>query len=270
MTSLAVITARGGSKRIPRKNVRPFMGQPMIAYAIGAAKESGLFDEVMVSTDDAEIADIARSLGASVPFLRSAATANDFATTKDVIQEVLGEYEARGEAFDTVCCIYPCVPFLSSETLRRASNAFVASGADGLMPVVRFSFPIQRAVVRDARGLIAFREPKYALVRTQDIEPTYHDVGMFYFLRTRAFAREGAVMMSKMAMFEMNESEVQDIDTLDDWMMAEVKFRYNQERRLQNPPRAVQGGGIGDAALPLCKGHPRLRAALSGKRMMNA
>ena len=221
MRSIAIITARGGSKRIPRKNVKPFMGRPMIAYAIAAALESKLFDEVMVSTDDAEIAETAKAHGAAVPFLRSAATANDFATTADVLNEVIAEYAKLGVVFDEFCCIYPCVPLLTGELLCEAHEDFAASAADSLMPVVKYSFPIQRAVRRNAEGFLEYREPENKLKRSQDLEPMYHDVGMFYFHKTASFCAKNA----RMAMFEMPEERVQDIDTLDDWKMAEMKYK---------------------------------------------
>lgn len=225
MATVAIITARGGSKRIPRKNVKAFMGRPMIAYAIAAAKDSGLFDEVMVSTDDAEIAEIAKAHGAAVPFLRSAATANDFATTNDVLKEVLGEYAKRGRTFESFCCIYPCVPFLTGELLKEAGKTFAASGAKGLVPVVRYSYPIQRALVRDAAGLVSFREPENAAKRSQDLEPTFHDAGMFYFSTAAAFAEDGGIPREGLSMFELPEERVQDIDTEADWQMAEMKYK---------------------------------------------
>ena len=231
MATVAIITARGGSKRIPRKNVKAFMGKPMIAYAIAAAKASGLFDEVMVSTDDAEIAEIARANGAEVPFLRSAATANDFATTNDVLKEVLGEYAKRGRSFDSFCCVYPCVPLLTGELLRQAGETFAASGARGLVPVVRYSYPIQRALVRDAAGLVAFREPDNAAKRSQDLEPTFHDAGMFYFATVAAFSADGGIPRTGLAMYELPETRVQDIDTESDWAMAEMKFRLLEPQK---------------------------------------
>ena len=226
MSSVAIITARGGSKRIPRKNAKPFMGKPMVAYAIAAALESKLFDEVMVSTDDAEIAEIAQKHGAVVPFMRSAATANDYATTADVLNEVIAEYAKRGKTFDELCCIYPCVPFLTGELLVAAHRRFVESAADSLMPVVKYSFPIQRAVRLNAEGYLEYREPENAPKRSQDLEPTYHDVGMFYFHKTASFGKSGSV-----AMFEMPEERIQDIDTMDDWKMAEMKWTVLRELR---------------------------------------
>lgn len=226
MSSVAIITARGGSKRISRKNVREFMGKPMVAYAIAAALDSKLFDEVMVSTDDAEIAEIAQKHGAVVPFMRSAATANDYATTADVLNEVLAEYAKRGKAFDEFCCVYPCVPFLTGKLLVAAHRRFVESAADSLMPVVKYSFPIQRAVRMNAEGCLEYCEPENASKRSQDLEPTYHDVGMFYFHKTATFGQKGRV-----AMFEMPEERTQDIDTMDDWKLAEMKYRLLNETR---------------------------------------
>ena len=222
MSSVAIITARGGSKRIPRKNVKPFMGKPMVCFAIEAAIGSSLFDEVMVSTDDDEIAEIASKSGASVPFMRSAATSNDFATTRDVLLEVLGEYAKRGLSFDEFACIYPCVPFLTPKILVEAHKIFVDSNADSLMPVVKFSFPIQRAVRVGLNGSLEFREPDNAVKRSQDLEATYHDVGMFYFYRTTSFLSSGR---QKIMPYVMPEERIQDIDTPDDWQMAEIKFK---------------------------------------------
>lgn len=225
MKNIAIITARGGSKRIPRKNIKDFMGKPMIAYAIEAALESEIYDEVMVSTDDVEIAEIAEKYGAKVPFMRSEATANDYATTADVLNEVINEYEKLGKSFENMACIYPCVPFLSSEILKSANEKFINSEADSLMPVVKYSFPIQRAVKVNTEGFLEYREPQFALTRSQDLESMYHDVGMFYFVKTKAFLGYKTLITPKTVLFEMDERAVQDIDTSDDWKMAEMKFK---------------------------------------------
>lgn len=227
MSSVAIITARGGSKRIPRKNIKPFMGKPMLCYAIEAALGSQLFDEVMVSTDDDEIAAIAKDAGATVPFMRSEATANDFATTRDVLLEVLGEYGKRGRSFDWFSCIYPCVPFLTSQLLADAFKAFSSLEGESLMPVVKYSFPIQRAVRVNAAGFIEYREPENAPKRSQDLEPSYHDVGMFYFYRTKGFVSGNQM---RIVPFEMPEERIQDIDTLADWQLAEMKYRLINDR----------------------------------------
>ena len=229
MKNIAIITARGGSKRIPRKNIKDFMGKPMIAYAIEAALKSEIFDDVMVSTDDIEIAEIAKKYGANIPFMRSDATANDFATTADVLHEVIDEYKKQGEVFESFACIYPCVPFLNAEILKNANEKFEKSEADSLMPVVKYSFPIQRAVKVNFEGFLEFREPQYALTRSQDLEPMYHDVGMFYFSKTKAFLAQNKLVTTKTVLFEMDESMIQDIDTLDDWKMAEMKYKVMYE-----------------------------------------
>ena len=219
MKNLAIITARGGSKRIPRKNIKEFMGKPMLAYAIEAALDSGLFDEVMVSTDDKEIASIAEQYGAKVPFMRSAETANDFATTVEVLDEVVNEYKKRGTIYDNICCIYPCVPFLTGNILKNAYEKFVSSGLDRLTPVVRFSYPIQRALRVNKQGLAEFREPENAKTRSQDLEPMFHDAGMFYFYK------KNRLDSAQIVPYELDEAVVQDIDNESDWKMAEMKYR---------------------------------------------
>ena len=179
MNAIAIITARGGSKRIPGKNIKEFMGRPMLTYAIEAALEAGIFREVMVSTDDEEIAQIAREAGASVPFMRSEATSGDFATTDDVLMEVLQTYEKRGELFDYMTCIYPTAPFVTAGKLQEAMDLLIEKDASGVMPVVRFSFPPQRGMaIRE--GKLAYCYPENAMKRSQDLEPMYHDSGQFY------------------------------------------------------------------------------------------
>lgn len=221
---VAIITARGGSKRIPRKNIKEFCGRPILAYSIEAALHSGVFDTVMVSTDDREIAETAERYGAEVPFFRSEKTANDFAATADVLREVLGEYERRGERFDMLCCIYPTAPFLTAERLREAVALLEESRADSVLPVVRFGFPPQRCVViRD--GFLQFKWQEYALARSQDLEPFYHDAGQFYCLNAESFQAQSRLVMEKTVPLILSEMEVQDIDTEEDWKIAEVKYR---------------------------------------------
>ena len=221
MSSVAIITARGGSKRIPRKNIKDFMGKPMLAYAIEAALNCQMFEEVMVSTDDKEIASIALKYGALVPFMRTEKTANDFATTSDVLKEVIEMYREKGKSFDTICCLYPCVPFLTGDILRQAYNKFCQTDCESLTPVVKFSYPIQRAFRVNKQGFLEYREPENAPKRSQDLEPMFHDVGMFYFMKGSIF--EGG--QNRTTFFEMDESCIQDIDTIDDWKMAELKYK---------------------------------------------
>lgn len=228
MNTIAIITARGGSKRIPRKNIKEFMGKPMITYAIGAALKSNVFDEVMVSTDDFEIAEIAKKNGAKVPFMRSEKTANDMAMTYDVLEEVIDEYQKIGRNFDNLACIYPCVPFLKSETLQNAYQIFINSNCDTLVPVVKFSFPIQRAFRIDENNFLQYREPENMLKRSQDLEPMFHDVGMFYFCKIDVMKRNKKLIGNKAAYIEMDEMQIQDIDNVSDWKMAEMKYRIMQ------------------------------------------
>ena len=222
MKKVAMITARGGSKRIPRKNIKEFCGKPIIAYSIEAAIASGVFDTVMVSTDDEEIAAIAKQYGAEVPFYRSEKTSNDFATTADVILEVLEEYEKRGESFDMACCIYPTAPFLTAKRLKEAVEKLEASDADTLLPVVAFSYPVQRALIIRNEKLV-FEYPQYMDSRSQDLEKHYHDVGQFYVLRTEAFKQNKKLMLGNILPYEISELEVQDIDNQTDWEIAEMK-----------------------------------------------
>ena len=224
MSSIAIITARGGSKRIPRKNIREFCGKPILAYSIQATRECGLFDRVMVSTDDEEIAEMARRYGAEVPFRRSEEAAGDFATTTSVLLEVLGEYEKRGECFDTLCCVYPTAPFVTAERLRQAVSLLEESGADSVLPVVRYSFPPQRCVVMQ-EGRLQFKWPEYAQTRSQDLEPLYHDAGQFYCLRVKSFLEQRALVMDNTVPLILPEMEIQDIDTEEDWELAQVKYR---------------------------------------------
>ncbi len=224
MSSIAIITARGGSKRIPRKNIKEFLGKPIIAYSIEAAIASEVFDEVMVSTDDTEIAEIAKKYGAKVPFLRSKETSNDFATTADVITEVLNQYKSEGKSFDSFVCIYPTAPFITSNKLMEAFALFEKNGADALIPVVKYSFPPQRGFV--CKGdFIQYQYPEYALTRSQDLEPVYHDCGQFYVCNTKRFLETKAIVMEKTVPYVIPETEVQDIDTLTDWKLAEEKYR---------------------------------------------
>ena len=231
MSSVAIITARGGSKRIPRKNVRPFLGKPILLYSVEAALNAGIFEEVMVSTDDAEIARIAENAGASVPFLRSAQTAGDYASTDDVIREVLLAYRAQGREFDAFCCIYPTAPFVTAQKLRDAME--MLKSAESVMPVVPFSYPVQRGLCLDGQGHLGYKWPQYAASRSQDLEKIYHDCGQFYACRTDAFFREGTKKTKNMVPMILPELEVQDIDTLEDWAIAEVKYEKMLERNLK-------------------------------------
>ena len=224
MKRLAIITARGGSKRIPRKNIKPFLGKPILAYSIEAAVASGLFDEVMVSTEDEEIAEIAKQYGAKVPFYRSEKTAGDFATTNDVLLEVIDEYEKRGQLFDMACCIYPTAPFVTAEKIKDAMGQLERSDADTLIPVVQFSYPPQRAMVI-RNGQLEFKYLEYIDSRSQDLEKEYHDVGQFYCFKVPAYKENKKLMLGSILPYVVDEMEVQDIDNESDWKIAEIKYQ---------------------------------------------
>lgn len=220
--ALAIITARGGSKRIPKKNIKDFCGKPIIAYSIEAALDSGIFDEVMVSTDDSEIAEIAIKYGAKVPFFRSEVNSDDFSTTADVIKEVVLEYKKRGIEFDYYCCLYPTAPFVTGQFLKEAFEKMIADNADFLTPVVRLNYPAQRCFVFNY-GQLSKKWPEYQNVRTQDLEPLYYDCGQFYMGKPEKIL---TVPYEKRNMtgIIVPENRVQDIDTLEDWNIAEQKY----------------------------------------------
>jgi pseudaminic acid cytidylyltransferase len=221
--SLAIITARGGSKRIPRKNIKPFLGKPIINYSIEAAIQSGCFDEVMVSTDDDEIAAIAVLAGAAVPFKRSKQNADDHSTTADVITEVLNQYINNRQNFDIACCIYPTAPFVTPAKLKLAHQKLIATNAKAVVPVVRFGFPILRSIKME-NELVSMNWPEYLNTRSQDLPPAFHDAGQFYFFQVDNFLNEKKVFTDNTIGIEMPESEVQDIDNKEDWEIAEMKY----------------------------------------------
>lgn len=224
MKKIAIIPARGGSKRIPNKNLRLFCGKPILAYSIVAALQTGLFDEVMVSTDSEEIAKVAIEYGAKVPFLRSAKNSDDFATTSDVLLEVLEEYQSRGQRFDYMCCIYPTAPFITSEKISQAMEIIINEDVIQIMPVVAFTYPPQRSyVINDGR--LTMRHPEYLRTRSQDLEKYYHDCGQFYCYNIEKYvACRGEVTEGSLPIV-LSPLEVQDIDCEEDWKMAELKYQ---------------------------------------------
>lgn len=225
--NLCIIPARGGSKRIPKKNIKDFLGKPVIAYSIQAALDSGLFSEVMVSTDDAEIAEVAKLYGASVPFLRSDKNADDFATTMDVLTEVLLEYEKRGNFYENICCIYPCAPFVNVRKLSASYELLAAKNFDSVFPVMAFSFPVQRAMRLEDQKL-KFINPEYASSRSQDLEKRYHDAGQFYWMKVATTLKQHRILTDNSGGLIISELEGQDIDNLTDWKLAELKYQLLQ------------------------------------------
>jgi pseudaminic acid cytidylyltransferase len=224
MSRVAIITARGGSKRIPRKNIRDFFGKPIISYAIETAISSGLFDEVMVSTDDKEIAEVAEKSGAKVPFFRSPENSNDFAGTLEVLKEVISTYQKNGSNFDEFCCIYPTTPLLTSSKLIEASQLLSLNHFDFVCSVTKFSKPIQRALRMGQDGRVGMIDPSKALVRSQDLEPCFHDAGQFYIGKTKALLEAHSLFNANTGAIEIDEMNSQDVDDENDWKLLEYKF----------------------------------------------
>lgn len=225
MSRLAIIPARGGSKRIPGKNTKLFLGKPIIAYSIEVAMNSGLFDEVMVSTDSEEIAEIAKEYGAKVPFTRSDNNSNDHATTFDVIAEVVQWYAGQGQQFDEVCCIYATAPFISSDSLSQALDLMLNGNFDSVFPAIAFSAPVQRAFRRMEDGKMQMLQPKHVNSRSQDLEATFYDAGQFYWLKYDRLADQKTVWTDNTGLLVIKEDEGHDIDTETDWKMAELKYK---------------------------------------------
>lgn len=222
--NIAIIPARGGSKRIPRKNIKDFLGKPIIAYSIEAALKSELFDEVMVSTDDYEIAEVAKKYGASVPFMRSKENSDDFATTSDVILEVLEEYKRIVDDFDYFCCIYPTAPFITPHVLIESFNLMIKVKADSVIPVVKFNYPIQRALKINNNNKLEYIWPENINKRSQDFDHLYHDAGQFYWSNVDYFYKNERLISQNSVPFVLAQTVVQDIDNKEDWKLAEIKY----------------------------------------------
>jgi pseudaminic acid cytidylyltransferase len=221
---LCIIPARGGSKRIPRKNIKLFCGKPMIEWSINAALQSGCFDQVIVSTDDAEISELAQQCGAQVPFIRPATLSDDFTGTMAVIAHALAWFDAQDQVPDQVCCLYPTAPFVSGEDLRTGLKVLTESEADYAFSVTSYAFPIQRAIRITAEQRVEMFTPDHMNSRSQDLEAAFHDAGQFYWGRASAW-REGKMILSQASMpVLLPRHRVQDIDTIEDWVMAEYLY----------------------------------------------
>lgn len=227
--NIAIIPARGGSKRIKGKNIKLFLGKPIIVYSIKAALESKLFDEIMVSTDDNAIAKVAQENGAEIPFIRSAKNSDDNAGTEDVLEEVFENYNKIGRRFEYACCIYPSAPFTTSEKLKQAFSTLRNENFDSVFPVVKFSTPIQRALRID-NGRIKMFSPENKNKRTQDFESSYYDSGQFYFFKIDTFLKGHQLWTDNTGAIILDEMDAQDIDNETDWEMAELKYSKLDKR----------------------------------------
>ncbi len=224
MKKIAIIPARSGSKRIPNKNIKHFLGKPIIAYSIEAALKSGLYDEVMVSTNSESIKSIAKEYGANVPFLRSKKNSDDFASTVDVLVEVLQNYGNYGQEFHEASCIYACAPFVSPELLI-SSFAILKSGCDTVFPILGYSHPIQRALNLSDNGRVNSFFDVDNTLRTQDFKKAFHDAGMFYTFNVNRFFTTKSLRTSNTIGIEINDLYAQDIDSENDWKLAELKYK---------------------------------------------
>jgi N-acylneuraminate cytidylyltransferase len=224
MPNLAIIPARGGSKRIPKKNIKDFIGLPIISYSIKTALSSGIFDEIMVSTDDEEIAQIALDYGAKVPFMRSNKNSSDVSTTYEVIEEVLMQYKQMGLNFSYVCCLYPCAPFITPSLLRDAYWKLQNQLNDLIFVICQYSSPIQRAI-RIENNKAKFISPEFSTYRTQDFEKKYFDAGQFYFFKPNEILKYKKVMIENAGFIIVKKNQVEDIDDTEDWIAAETKFK---------------------------------------------
>ena len=222
---LAVIPARGGSKRIPRKNIRDFCGKPMIAWSIQAAKHSGLFEHIIVSTDDQEIAATAEQFGGEVPFMRPTELADDLTATQPVIKHALHEAQARWGTIDYACCVYATAPFIRVRDLQAAYNQLVSSDADYAFSVTSYPYPIQRALKMTANGGVTMFHPEHLQSRSQDLEKSFHDAGQFYWGRARAWLMEEPLFSARAIPIILPRHLVQDIDDSEDWERAEWMFK---------------------------------------------
>ena len=228
MKNLAIIPARGGSKRIPRKNIKPFLGKPIIAYSIEAAQKSNLFDEIMVSTDDPKIAEISKKYGALIPFLRSAKNSDDYATTDDVLNEVITKLINLRFEFDNLCCIYPTSPLLNSHNLKTSYNKMMKNEFDGVFSVTNFSYPIYRGLTIE-NGLAKMIWPENKQKRSQELPTIFHDAGQFYWTTKKSFLKNKTLWTDKTGVLELTNMEVQDIDNEIDWKIAELKYKLLYE-----------------------------------------
>ena len=226
--NVAIIPARGGSKRIPRKNIKEFCGKPMIAWSIEAAQQSGVFDRIIVSTDDNEIADIAREHSAEVPFMRPEELSNDHAGTMPVIHHAADWIITEGHVLDYVCCIYATAPFIRAEDLKLGFNLIKEKNSDFCFTVTSYPYPIQRALKISAENEISMFDPEQFNVRSQDLIEAWHDAGQFYWGKTEAWLMEKVVFKSHAIPLVLSRERVQDIDTPEDWRLAELMFEINR------------------------------------------
>lgn len=226
--NVAVIPARGGSKRIPRKNIKEFCGKPMIAYSIEAALQSGCFDKIIVSTDDSEIMEVAKSYGAEVPFTRPTELSNDYAGTIPVIRHAIEWLSEQGVEVNLVCCLYATAPFVTAEYLQQGLQQLKETNAAYAFTVTSYAFPIQRAIKLNSELGVEMFDANNFNTRSQDLEEAWHDAGQFYWGRVDAWVNEKTIFGAESTPVILPRHRVQDIDTPEDWERAEWMFKALQ------------------------------------------
>jgi pseudaminic acid cytidylyltransferase len=225
--NLAIIPARGGSKRIPRKNIKLFLGKPVIQYAIELAKSFKPFNSIIISTDDNEIEEIGIKNGVKTPFRRSESTANDFATLSDVLLEVLTEYQKLNIKVDNVCVILPTSPLITHEILNQAYEKFINNNFSAIIPLVKYQHPIQRALkITSGTEKVSMINPDNYTMRTQDCDEAFYDSGQFYWINVKDFLIEKTILMNNIGAIEVKSDRCHDIDNIEDWRLAEMKYRW--------------------------------------------
>lgn len=225
MKKIAIIPARGGSKRIPRKNIKDFFGKPVIAYAIELAIKSGLFDCVMVSTEDEEIKEIAQDYGAEVPYLRKVINATDSASTYDVLEEVIDWYKVQGQKFNYGCCIYPVTPLLKDTSLKKGFDKLKKGNYDSVIPIAAFSHPIQRALFTNKEGIVQIKDKNSFKQNTQDLTTYYHDTGQFYWFNSNICMMKKELLTDNSTSIILPHDQFQDVDNNEDWELMHLKFQ---------------------------------------------
>lgn len=226
--SIAIIPARGGSKRIPRKNIKEFCGKPMIAWSIEAAIKSECFDQILVSTDDEEIASVAKEYGAEVPFIRPAELSDDYAGTTQVIAHALEWLNEHAQSFQYACCLYATAPFVQAGDLQKSQQQLKDSQAEYVFSATSYPFPIQRAIRITANNGIEMFHPEYFNTRSQDLEEAWHDAGQFYWGTVNAWMQQKRIFSHEAQIYPLPRAQVQDIDTPEDWQRAELMFKALQ------------------------------------------
>ena len=225
MKNIAIIPARGGSKRIPRKNIKDFFGKPVIAYAIELAIKSGLFDCVMVSTEDEEIKEIAQDYGAEVPYLRKVINATDSASTYDVLEEVIDWYKVQGQKFNYGCCIYPVTPLLKDTSLKKGFDKLKKGNYDSVIPIAAFSHPIQRALFTNKEGIVQIKDKNSFKQNTQDLTTYFHDTGQFYWFNSNICLMKKELLTDNSTSIILPHDQFQDVDNNEDWELMHLKFQ---------------------------------------------